>query len=187
MYSFWQVLFWTWAIGELTLAIATRTSRDAGKVQDRGTQAILIVVISFSVTLSQILQYSTSFPLFNRPISLRVFAVFLMLAGLIVRALAIANLGEAFSVNVAIRETQKLRDTGVYRFVRHPSYLGLLMIFVAVGIFSLNWVSFLVMVVPPTVALLYRIHVEEAVLSGAFGSDYAAYSRHTKRLIPGIY
>jgi protein-S-isoprenylcysteine O-methyltransferase Ste14 len=39
----------------------------------------------------------------------------------------------------------------------------------------------------PTAALLYRIHVEEIALTGAFGEDYVEYSRVTKRLIPGIY
>jgi protein-S-isoprenylcysteine O-methyltransferase Ste14 len=41
--------------------------------------------------------------------------------------------------------------------------------------------------VPPFAALLYRIHVEEAALTGAFGEQYTDYSRTTKRLVPGIY
>ena len=40
---------------------------------------------------------------------------------------------------------------------------------------------------PERAALLYRIHVEEAALTGAFGQEYVEYSRTTKRLIPGIY
>jgi protein-S-isoprenylcysteine O-methyltransferase Ste14 len=42
-------------------------------------------------------------------------------------------------------------------------------------------------VVLPAAALLYRIHVEEAALTGAFGAEYVEYSRRVKRLIPGIY
>jgi len=41
--------------------------------------------------------------------------------------------------------------------------------------------------IPPTLAVLYRIQVEESALLLAFGSDYEVYSRTTKRLIPGIY
>jgi protein-S-isoprenylcysteine O-methyltransferase Ste14 len=97
------------------------------------------------------------------------------------------NLGSAFSANVAIRDTQKVRTTGLYHFVRHPSYLGLVLIFLAIGIYSRNWLSLAVTVVPPTVALLYRIHVEEATLREAFGEEYTAYSRTTKRLVPGVF
>jgi protein-S-isoprenylcysteine O-methyltransferase Ste14 len=42
-------------------------------------------------------------------------------------------------------------------------------------------------VIAPGAALLYRIHVEERALRGAFGEEYVAYSRVTKRLVPGIY
>jgi protein-S-isoprenylcysteine O-methyltransferase Ste14 len=42
-------------------------------------------------------------------------------------------------------------------------------------------------VVPPTVALLYRIRIEEAALREAFGEEYVAYSNTTKRLVPGLY
>jgi protein-S-isoprenylcysteine O-methyltransferase Ste14 len=42
-------------------------------------------------------------------------------------------------------------------------------------------------VVAPTAALLYRIGVEEAALRAAFGEEYLAYTRETKRLIPGLF
>jgi len=45
----------------------------------------------------------------------------------------------------------------------------------------------LVLIVPTTAALIYRIHVEEAALSGAFGQQYADYSKATWRLVPGLY
>jgi protein-S-isoprenylcysteine O-methyltransferase Ste14 len=44
-----------------------------------------------------------------------------------------------------------------------------------------------IIVLPPIVALLYRIHVEELALTSAFGNDYTDYSRSTKRLIPFVY
>ena len=57
----------------------------------------------------------------------------------------------------------------------------------AVGLGSRNWISFAIMLVIPTAALLYRIHVEEIVLRDHFGEEYVTYSRETKRLVPGIY
>jgi protein-S-isoprenylcysteine O-methyltransferase Ste14 len=65
--------------------------------------------------------------------------------------------------------------------------MGMLVVFVAVGLNAGNWMSLGVVLVLTTLAILYRIHIEEEVLRGAFGEDYAAYCRTTKRLIPGIF
>jgi protein-S-isoprenylcysteine O-methyltransferase Ste14 len=106
---------------------------------------------------------------------------------LAVRWIAIFNLGRSFSANVAIQQEQKVHRAGLYRFVRHPSYLGLLIIFVSVGLHSRNWLGLAVAVMPPLAALMYRIYVEEAALNEAFGEEYAEYTRTTKRLVPGVY
>jgi protein-S-isoprenylcysteine O-methyltransferase Ste14 len=104
-----------------------------------------------------------------------------------IRAFAIFNLGRAFSANVAMRTGQKLQRSGLYRFVRHPSYLGLELVFLAFALHSRTWACFALVLIPPTLALLYRIHVEETALREAFGADYDDYCRSTKRLVPGIY
>jgi protein-S-isoprenylcysteine O-methyltransferase Ste14 len=44
-----------------------------------------------------------------------------------------------------------------------------------------------IIVVGPTAAFLYRMHVEEMALSGAFGERYRQYMHRTARLIPGVY
>jgi protein-S-isoprenylcysteine O-methyltransferase Ste14 len=111
----------------------------------------------------------------------------LMLAGLVVRWTAILSLGKAFSANVAIRDGQTVKSDGLFRFVRHPSYTGMLLILAAIGLTTRNWIALLLVVVPSMAALLYRIHVEEAVLEQAFGNAYYGYRVRTSRLLPGIY
>ena len=118
---------------------------------------------------------------------LRDAALALMTAGLAVRAYAVLTLGKAFSTNVAIRTAQNLKTNGLYRWVRHPSYTGMLLIFAAIGVDTLNWVSLAIMLIFPTAALLYRIHVEEDALLKAFGPEYSTYSKEIMRLVPGIY
>ena len=184
--TLWTWLSRAWVASEVVIAIATRTWRGGGKVSDRGTQLLLWVVIVASVVAAGWIS-SIPAPIFGRAPWLRLTGLLILAVGLIIRWAAVLNLGSAFSANVAIRETQKVRTTGLYHFVRHPSYLGLVLIFLAIGIYSRNWLSLAVAVVPPTVALLHRIHVEEAALREAFGEEYVAYSRTTKRLVLGVF
>jgi protein-S-isoprenylcysteine O-methyltransferase Ste14 len=120
--------------------------------------------------------------LWMRPAALGV-----LIFALALRWAAVLTLGKSFSSNVAIRESQTVYKQGLYRWMRHPSYTGLLLCFVAVGLHSRNWVSMLIVMVPTTAVLLRRIRVEEATLRRHFGEEYVEYSRHTSRLIPGVY
>jgi protein-S-isoprenylcysteine O-methyltransferase Ste14 len=88
---------------------------------------------------------------------------------------------------VATHASQSIQRSGLYSIVRHPSYFGLEICFLAVGLHTKNWACLALMLIAPTLAVLYRIHVEEQALLLAFGAEYADYSRSTKRLIPGVY
>ena len=176
-----------WVVGEILIALITTTARGQGKIQDRGTQIILWVVIVASLTINEWMH--KFFPV-DMPGSyswLRPVALGILVLGLGVRAVAVISLGGAFSANVAVRAGQRIKRSGLYALVRHPSYLGLELILLACALHSRTWTCFVAAFVPPTLAVLYRIHVEETALRRAFGAEYEDYSRSTKRLIPGVY
>lgn len=184
---FFSALTTLWGVGEILLAVFTQTRRGEGKIQDRGTQIILWVVI---IALFKIEEWMHGFSPVDMPGShswLRPAAFGILVLGLGVRGVAIATLGGAFSTNVATRARQSLQRGGLYSLVRHPSYLGLELILLAFALHACAWACFAVVLVPPTLAVLYRIHVEETALRQAFGASYEDYSRSTKRLIPGVY
>jgi protein-S-isoprenylcysteine O-methyltransferase Ste14 len=176
-----------WAIGEVLIALLTTTREVTGRIQDRGTQIILWVVIVASFRVDQWMHtfLPVDMPGSNR--SLPTLALGILIVGLSVRLVAILTLGGAFSANVATRAGQRLKRSGLYRLVRHPSYLGLELIFVAFALHSRTWACFAVVLIPPSLAVIYRIYVEELALRRAFGAEYEDYSRSTKRLIPGVY
>jgi protein-S-isoprenylcysteine O-methyltransferase Ste14 len=181
------VLTNVWLVAELLIALFTTTRQGQGKIQDRGTQIILWVVIIGSFKIEEWMH--KFFPM-NMPGSyswLLPAALTILILGLGVRLIAVVTLGRAFSANVAMRAGQALQRSGPYRLVRHPSYLGLELILLAAALHTRTWACFAIALVPPTLAVLYRIHVEELALRRAFGADYEDYSRHTKRLIPGLY
>jgi protein-S-isoprenylcysteine O-methyltransferase Ste14 len=183
----WASFYWAWVASEVAIAAATRTRRSGGKVGDRGSQLILWMAVVVSLTACEWVRRSMPANMFGGPAWLKTASVVTLVAALAIRWTAVFTLGRSFSANVAIRQSQKMMRSGLYRMVRHPSYLGLLMVFVAIGIHSRNWVGFVVAIVPTTSALIYRIQVEETVLREAFGEEYAQYSRVTKRLVPGVY
>jgi protein-S-isoprenylcysteine O-methyltransferase Ste14 len=88
----------------------------------------------------------------------------------------------AVSLGAAIALT-----AGPYRWVRHPSYGGLLLIMIGFGLGTGNWLALVICAVLPLPVLARRIHVEEAELTGVLGNDYRAYQAQTKRLIPGLW
>ena len=125
----WKLLFWGWFASEILVGIVTRTKRSGGKVQDRGSLIILWIVIFASITACQWFSETHAATMFGGAHALKIAGVIVMLAALAVRWTAIFTLGKFFSANVAIHDSHQIVRTGLYRFVRHPSYLGLLLHF----------------------------------------------------------
>ena len=183
----WQVFFYAWLASEIYIAIATRTPRGSGKVRDRGTMLLLWVVIFSFITLGSWFAETHDSNLPGGAAWVKLAALVILVAGLALRWAAVLTLGKSFSSNVAIHATQTIMRTGPYRWMRHPSYTGLLLCIFAVALRTRNWISLLVIFIPITAALLYRIHIEEIVLHEHFGEEYSGYCSETKRLIPGVY
>lgn len=112
--------------------------------------------------------------------------VALFLVGGALRLWPVFALGSRFSGLVAIQPGHTLVTGGIYRWVRHPSYLGLLLTMLGWGLAFRAGVGILLtaLIVPPLIA---RIRAEERLLASQFGDEYVAYRSRTARLIPGIY
>jgi protein-S-isoprenylcysteine O-methyltransferase Ste14 len=118
--------------------------------------------------------------------TVRWLGVVLFAAGGALRLWPVFVLGHRFSGLVAIQPGHKLVTSGVYRVIRHPSYLGLLVNALGWTLAFRSGVGVLLtalMLLP----LLARIHAEERMLQTQFGREYDAYRSRTARLLPGIY
>jgi protein-S-isoprenylcysteine O-methyltransferase Ste14 len=106
--------------------------------------------------------------------------------GTIFRLGAVRTLGPRHSVWVAVQETHGLVTSGLYRFIRHPSYVGaLLAVFGwALAFRSIAGLLLGVCMVPP---ILSRIKAEELLLAAEFGEEYREYQLRTWRLVPWIF
>lgn len=113
--------------------------------------------------------------------------VVLMAAGIVIRQWAVALLGRYFTTDVRVHAGQAVIDAGPYRWVRHPSYTGLLMTLVGIGIALGNWAGLLVLIVLPAVGIVYRIRVEERALLDGIGEPYRRFAATRARLIPHLW
>jgi len=111
----------------------------------------------------------------------------LIVIGFMIRIHSILTLKQYFTYSVAKVENHKIIKTGLYKFIRHPGYLGQLIIFVGISISISNWLSILVMMIPIIAGYLYRIRIEEKFMLEQLGEDYLNYQEQTKRIIPMIY
>jgi len=78
-------------------------------------------------------------------------------------------------------------SSGPYRYLRHPLYTGLLFITFGFSLFFAPWTIALVGTCLMSLALLWRIHIEEKMLTSHFGVTYQTWAKSRKRLIPFIY
>lgn len=111
----------------------------------------------------------------------------LMFVGLVFRWYAIRVLGKFFTRDVATRPGQYVVESGPYRWIRHPSYSGSLIMFLGTGLAMTNWVSLLAILIGGLLGFSYRVHVEEQALCADLGAPYRDYMRRTQRFIPYVW
>jgi protein-S-isoprenylcysteine O-methyltransferase Ste14 len=112
--------------------------------------------------------------------------VVLFAVGGALRLWPVVVLGNRFSGLVAIQKEHRLVTSGIYRVIRHPSYLGLIVNALGWGLAFRSWIG-IILTASLIVPLVSRIRAEESLLSAQFGAEYEAYRAQTSRLIPGIY
>jgi protein-S-isoprenylcysteine O-methyltransferase Ste14 len=171
-----------WAVLEFGLRVRERLQGRGGAARDRATRALIAVTLGIAVAVTA--SRGTA-PRIAGPY--RAAGLIVMWLGLAIRVWAIATLGRAFRTTVEVDPGQAVVSSGPYRWVRHPSYTGLLLIATGCGLAAGNWLALAVCVVLSLPALLRRIQVEEAELTGVLGDRYRAYQARTKRLIPRLW
>lgn len=175
-----------YALFEIYMSMRQRRKRNVVKSGDRWSVWILTIFITIGYALSfsigatkigRIYPWSAFFAM----------GAILAIAGLIIRISSILTLKQHFTYTVTEIENHELIETGLYKRIRHPGYLGQLIIFLGISVSLSNWISVILMMISVLIGYIYRIRTEERFMIEQMGQKYIDYQKRTKRLIPMIY
>ena len=153
---------------------------------DKGSLWLLYILI----TMGYILSFSigaTTIGRMNHWDTFFAIGFILIAIGLAIRIQSILTLKQHFTYSVAKIENHELIEKGLYKWIRHPGYLGQLIIFTGVPISFSNWMAVILMITPVLIGYIYRIGVEEKFMVEQMGQKYIDYQKQTKKLIPLIW
>jgi protein-S-isoprenylcysteine O-methyltransferase Ste14 len=176
-----------WVVLELRVRLRGRLNR-GGSRSDRGSLLVVAGCAFAGVAAAFALAArvhaaaidGARWPLF-------VVGLVVMCTGIAVRQWAVAVLGPFFTVDVRVHAGQQVVERGPYRWVRHPSYTGLILTFAGIGLALGNWAALLAATIVPTAGLVFRIRVEERALLAGLGGPYRRFAAGRPRLFPGLW
>jgi len=88
------------------------------------------------------------------------------------------------SDNYQIKKNHSLVTSGIYRYIRHPIYLGMGISFLGVELLVQSYLIFFAPL--GTLMIFYWAKREEALLTKHFKESYLKYKRKTKMFLPFI-
>ena len=97
------------------------------------------------------------------------------------------DLGKQWSPSLELKDDHRLVTEGIYRRIRHPMYLSLLIFAGGQTLALPNYVAGPAALVAMLVLVAFRLRAEERMMIEEFGDEYKAYRKRTNRLIPGLW
>jgi protein-S-isoprenylcysteine O-methyltransferase Ste14 len=95
------------------------------------------------------------------------------------------SLGSNWSGVVTLKKDHQLVRTGLYRWIRHPIYTGILLAMVGTAMIAANLRACLAVVLA-LVTLYFKARREERFLREEFGASFEEHSRRTGMFLPRL-
>jgi protein-S-isoprenylcysteine O-methyltransferase Ste14 len=166
----------------------TKCNRQAVSRVDALEKALLALVIPGGLLLPIIYLFThwLAFADYHLPAFAPWLGTVLMIAALWLFWRSHADLGQNWSVTLALRHGHQLVRHGVYRSIRHPMYASIWLWCVAQGLLLENWLAGWYALLAFAVMYFVRTPREEQMMCESFGQEYRDYMRQTGRLFPRI-
>jgi protein-S-isoprenylcysteine O-methyltransferase Ste14 len=180
------IIAYLYGIFEYYISFRQRKKIKVVSKDDKGS----LWVLSISITIGYLLSFSVAATRIGRIYHwnlLFALGILIIILGFIIRIISIRTLKQYFTYSVTKVENHEIIETGFYKFIRHPGYLGQILIFIGLTISLSNWIAVILMLLSILIGYLNRIRVEENFLIEQIGVKYSDYQMRTKKLIPKIY
>jgi protein-S-isoprenylcysteine O-methyltransferase len=168
---------------ELFLRQGETAKSVARTATDRGTSALIVATYALAVVAIS----TRVLPTVELPGVVPWVGIGVGLVGFVLRVWAMRVLGRFYTRRLVTTADQHVVQEGPYRLVRHPGYLGSLLVWTGASASSENLLSIGAVAVLLAVAYAYRIHMEERMLIEALGQPYEDYRRRSWRLLPFVF
>ena len=180
-----------WAVFLLTygpeFALIARSRPAQGEKTDRGSMTVIMLAGWIGMLGAFSVAGSRAFVITHGQKTWFVTGLVVLLFGSLLRRHCWRMLGKHFTGDVRASAEQPVIQQGAYRWVRHPSYTGGMLMYLGTGVALTNWLSAAIIALTGGAAYLYRVRVEEQALRANLGARYEEYMRRTKRFIPFVF
>ena len=161
-------------------------SGDSGPAEDKRSAQLIVLSVTIPNLIFTIEAIYLRSPasLAYEPLELGFLAIAVL--GLVARMHAIHTLRKFFTWHVHIADDQKLIQSGLYRWFRHPSYFGAFFLFSFIPLTLNAYIAAACSALLQFFAYRYRIQIEEVAMVERFGSTYQDYQARAWAFLPGL-
>jgi protein-S-isoprenylcysteine O-methyltransferase Ste14 len=184
---FWPTVVWGFTIESRYLRRAMKAGGGRRDSKDAGSMWVVVIGNNIGSFIGFWLAFRAPRAALPQPLLWFWIGVAAFVAGSLLRRHCFRILGQYFTFDVQTSEAQPVIETGAYRWIRHPSYTGGVLMFAGIGLALGNWASLAVLVGTLLVGYAYRVRMEERALLATMGERYADYMRRTKRFVPFLF
>lgn len=170
-----------------------RTGKDTKALDktrhDKGSTNTLVWAFAISFVLLAVSPILNAYGIgaLKAKLILSIVGLIIEVLGILVRVIAVHTLGRFYTRILRETDEHRLVTNGIYRYIRHPGYLGNILLFLGASLVMGNIITILTVAVLIAGVYIYRIAAEEKMLIELFGTAYLAYQKQSRRLIPWVY
>ena len=163
-----------------------KTAKSVERTKDDNKSTNFILLTFFVVLILSAVLNFFEFGIFKNIQVARV-GILIMVIGISIRIISMLTLSRYYTRTLITVNNQELVKKGIYRTIRHPGYLGTILIWGFAGLAMQNLFIFLVAIILVLTAYYYRIVNEEKMLLTTFADKYLEYKKQSWRLLPFIW
>src|SRR3569833_2753206 len=181
------VSYFSWFVMEMWI-LSRDSRRFKGRTADRGSFMGFVICIPVALILA--FNAAGRLPQLHIVVlqpGLSWAGIAMIWAGMAFRLLVVLTLGAFFRTSVVVQEGHQLVTGGPCRWLRHPAYTGVIVTVTGLGLALGNWVSLAAMAILPTLAIAFRIRVEERALGEQFGASFDDFRKSRAAVLPLVW